>query len=827
MPRNGKRNSFEDQAQDDFTSGPESRPMTWGAPKTAAAAKHGLFSRVLEIISHWSIYVLVFLLPFFFLPQLSSIYLGKQFLAAILILLSAIAIIGRILLSGESIDFVKTKLTWFLIFFAAGVGISALFSGAKQMSFWGLGGSQPFSGLSILLLITLFFLSMVLFSNKDILRRCLFVFSLSSSILFVFSLLLALFVGLFKIQFLINWFGSPAWNTFGSINGLAIFAAACLVFSMATLLSNHSLTRGFRGVMIVQAVSSLLLILIVGYAYAYLAAALATACFIGLIFAHLKKESVKRVNIPLLIFVCFLMLFIFGVSFSRFFSFPSEVSPTMSLSFQVGWKSMSGSVKNFILGSGPSTFAYDFARFRPDVLNQTDFWDVRFTSGFAAAPTLMAELGLLGLFFLGVFVIYKLIYLFWRALKGPESEEEFFTGLFLAFLVLIASLFFYPLSFVSFFYLIFILAAALAVGGLTRGEVQTFSFETLPHKALMRALFMIAALIGSIFLLFVSLSHLVADLKYTQGLKVLSAGDGDKGVTLLAEAVNWYQDDVYIRNLAMASLDNTLAKLNKGNLSASDATAINNTLQSTLAIGKQATQINPIERENWFALGSLYEKLIPYLQGSTEQAVAAYAKAQEIEPNNPLPYLAQGRAYLTGAVVAEQSVNQAKNQKNADQKSVETLQKQADDFYGKAKEQLETAIAKKANWETPYLVLAQYYEYKKDLDQAVANLKKARALNNQNIDSLFNLGRLYYNQGKNDEAQTAMQNILSVMPEHHNALFILGLVYDAEGNTAKALEQLEKLARLEPDNKDVAKMVANLKAGKKATATSAAAEEKK
>ncbi|MDP3244694.1 MAG: tetratricopeptide repeat protein [bacterium] len=817
MPRNGKKNFFEGQESDGLGQGEGGASVVWGSSKAATTTNHGLFNRILEIVSRWSIYILVFILPFFFLPQLSSIYLSKQFLAAILILLGAIAVIGRVLLSGEAINFIKTKLTWFLILFAAGTGLSALFSGAKQLSFWGLGGSQPFSGLSIVLLITLFFLSMVLFSDKNILRRCLFVFSLSSAILFVFSLLLALFVGLFKVGFLIKIFGSPAWNTFGSINGLAIFAAACFVFAMATLLGNHNLSRGFRNTMIIQAISALLLVLIVGYAYAYLAVALAAACFIGLLFARLKKESVKRVNVPLLVFVCFLMLFIFGVSFSRFFSFPAEVSPTMSLSFQVGWKTMSASVKNFVLGSGPSTFAYDFARYRPEALNQTNFWDTRFTSGFAAAPTLMAELGLFGLFFLGVFVIYKLIYLFRRVLKGPEGEEEFFTGLFLAFLVLIASLFFYPLSFISFFYLIFILAAAVAVSGLTRGETRTFSFETLPHKALMRALFMIGALIGSIFLLFISLSHLVADFKYTQGLKALASGQGDKAVARLAEAVNWYQDDVYSRNLALVSLDNTLNKLNKGDLSAADATAINNALQSVLAIGRQATQINPIERENWFALGALYEKLIPFVEGSTDQAVEAYAKAQEIEPNSPLAYLAQGRAYLTGAAVAGQNLERAKNQKTADQKTLDALQKQKDELYDKAKERLELAVAKKDNWEAPYLVLAQYFEQKKDIDQAIVNLKKARALNGQSVDSLFNLGRLYYNQGKNDETETVMKNILSAMPEHRNALFILGLVYDAKGEAAKALEQLEKLAKLEPDNKEVAKMVANLKAGKKAT----------
>ena len=42
------------------------------------------------------------------------------------------------------------------------------------------------------------------------------------------------------------------------------------------------------------------------------------------------------------------------------------------------------------------------------------------------------------------------------------------------------------------------------------------------------------------------------------------------------------------------------------------------------------------------------------------------------------------------------------------------------------------------------------------------------------------------------------------------------LIYDKKNDRQKALEQFERVAELNPDNEDVKKIVANLKAGKKA-----------
>ncbi|MDD5043613.1 MAG: tetratricopeptide repeat protein [Patescibacteria group bacterium] len=792
------------------------RPVPFG-PEPAP----DMISKILDVISRWSIYLLVFLMPLFFLPQIvDSLYLSKQFLAAVFVLLSVIALVARVLFKGDNAPLVKTRLNFLLLLFVIGVALSSVFSGAKYLSFWGFGGSEPFTGLSVALVVLFYFLARTLFIDKEFLRKNLLLLSLSSTVLFLGTIAIAFLVGVFKISYFINIFGTATWNPFGSANALAIFAAVSFVFAVGILFTKNTLGRGFKFLLALEAVSALVLLLITGYRNAYLAVAITLFVFIGIIFAKYKNEFIKKINTPLLLFTVFLLLFIFSFSLARFFIVPVEISPDVKLSFEIGWKAMSEGAKNFILGSGPATFAYDFARYKPDLLNQTNLWNVRFTSGYAAIPTLMAELGLLGLVSLGVFVLYHLFLLLKRAINLRGGEDYFFNGTFLAFLVLAISLFIYPLNFVTFFYLFFFLILALVIAGKVRGETEIFSFDTLAHKALIGALSLIGVLIGAAFILFIFLSHFRAEINYTEGLRKLSAGDTGGAITSFSEALKWYHDDAYYRTLGITMVSDYVGKINRGEIKEDGLAAIQTGFQNGIGFAKRATEINPLERENWFSLGAIYENLIPFVTNSADAAVVAYSEVEKLEPMNPVIYLAKGRTYLAYANFLKQSIKQAESQQDVDKEAIKKSQEKSDEYLNKSLEQLNLAIEKKADLEATYLVLSQYYEAKGEIDKAIENLKKARALNPQNVNSLFDLGRLLYNNKDYDQTITAMENILKVVPENGNALFILGLSYDAKGEKEKALTTFRKLKEIAPDNEDVKKILDNLEKGLPATSQS-------
>ncbi len=789
------------------------------------SGKQDFTSRLLEKISTYSMYILIFLLPFFFLPKVvNSIYLGKQYLASVLILISVIALLVRVLLKGESIKYIKNKTSIFLGVLAVGVGLSTLFSGAKHLSFWGFGGSEPFTGISVVLIVALFFLSVTMFTDKQKLHKVMSVFAVSSIILFGGTLLLALLTGLLKVQFLIDIFGTAFWNPYGSANALAVFASACFVWAFATLFAGEKIEGCYKRKMIALTLLSGAMIFVIGYKSAFLLITLALLCFLGLIFAKYKKDFVKRINIPLLLFVAFLMFYFFGFSLARFFNFPAELGPSVKLSFGIGWESMTEGIKNFFLGSGPSTFAYDFAQYKPEALNLSNYWNIRFASGYAAIPTIMAELGLLGLMFFGIFIIYNVLNLLKKVFSDKVEESGRLVGFIMGFVVLMLSLFMYPLNFVSFFYMILMLALALGLAAQGhKNDIKTFSFDTLPHRALIAALVLIAVLVGSTFLLFISTTYFIGEVNYTQGLWLMNQGKNEQAIGKFQNAVSWYKDDQYYRTLSEVIVDNSLRKIASGKADQNQVEAIQTNFQVAINLAAEATEINPLERENWLVLGETYEKLLKYVVGADQKAVKAYAQIESIEPNNPIPYLAQGRTMYTMASTLDTQIKQAKaaqQQKDqnvqVDEEALLNAEANLEKLLNDAENKLKEALAKKNNFEPAYLLLAKINLLRGDTDTAIYNLFAARSINPRNLDSLFVLGTLLNNNGEYQAAGVAMENLLKASPDNANVMFILGLVYDAAGLPDRALELFNKILEKEPENKTVQQVIANIEAGKPA-----------
>ena len=66
------------------------------------------------------------------------------------------------------------------------------------------------------------------------------------------------------------------------------------------------------------------------------------------------------------------------------------------------------------------------------------------------------------------------------------------------------------------------------------------------------------------------------------------------------------------------------------------------------------------------------------------------------------------------------------------------------------------------------------------------------------------------------ELNLELEKVVSLRPDNSNARYILGLVYDEKGEKDKAIEQFEMVASFNPDNLEVQKILANLRAGEKA-----------
>lgn len=772
------------------------------------------FAGIAGFLSRMAVYLLVFLSPFFFLPWVSnSVYLGKQFLAACLLSAAVLFFAVKILSSGESFSYASSGGGVLLVILTAISGVSAYFSGARNLSFWGFGGSEPFAGLSMILLLFFYFLALVYFLDAKIRSRAIMLFGAGSGILFLVSAISILGTGFFKVDFLIKLLGSGGWNPFGTPNALALFAAMVFAYSAGLVAMGGARPVPGRRLWQANILLALFLMLSVGYPLAYLVSALSMILLLCVSFSRHRGEFIRRSNFILLGTVLFLGLFLLRISLASLLSFPAEVGPNVRLSFQIGSSVMTENAKNFIIGSGPSTFAYDYARYRPDALNQTGLWNVRFTSGYAALATLMAELGLLGVLVMVVFLLFHIIRFIKAGLSSDADDAPQMTAALLGTFAGAVAFATYPISFVSLLYLVFFIAAGNAVVAHLPGRSKEFSFTSMPHRALLISLGLVCLLLGSFFLFLTSARHIAGEIYYSSAVRAYGKQDAQKSFGYFTKALQWYDDDEYSRTYALAFIDFILRDIQDGK---KDPAVVQTGFQNAIAMAQRATTANPKERENWLALGTVYERLIGIAKGAETAALEAYKKMEALEPGNPLAYLAQGRTALAAAQSIQSAIAASEGKEGVDQKALDEAKKNKDAFVSQAREQLKKAQEKKENLEAVYLLNAQLEEFLGDRTKAIEQIIVARRLNPGNLDSLFTLGRLSYEDGQFESARIAFENVVKAIPSHQTGLFYLALAYAKTDMRDKALETIRGLAELAPDNKTVQEVKANLEAGKDA-----------
>ncbi len=78
----------------------------------------------------------------------------------------------------------------------------------------------------------------------------------------------------------------------------------------------------------------------------------------------------------------------------------------------------------------------------------------------------------------------------------------------------------------------------------------------------------------------------------------------------------------------------------------------------------------------------------------------------------------------------------------------------------------------------------------------------------------FALGYLNYLNGDREGALTEFESAVILNPQYADAKYFLGLVYSQLGRRDEAVQQFTDVQTLNPDNKEVAAILANLKAGR-------------
>ncbi|MBI4128758.1 MAG: tetratricopeptide repeat protein [Parcubacteria group bacterium] len=137
---------------------------------------------------------------------------------------------------------------------------------------------------------------------------------------------------------------------------------------------------------------------------------------------------------------------------------------------------------------------------------------------------------------------------------------------------------------------------------------------------------------------------------------------------------------------------------------------------------------------------------------------------------------------------------------------------------------LDASIRRKSDYAPALFLRGQVFDRQGKIAEAQTTLAElfraqlGQLRPDQPIDAglAFQLGFLFYKDQKFDEAQKYFRAAVDEKrgaPNYSNARYFLGLILDREGKKAEAIGQFEQIAALNPDNREVTRILANLHSG--------------
>lgn len=731
-------------------------------------------------------YTVAFLLPLWALPlTIAPVDINKAFLFYILTLFAFIAwLVGRIQ-EGE-MRFPKNYIGAALLFLIIVAALSGLFSVSPHVSFLGI-GSESGSVVAFLIFILAAFLMSFLFQEPSHARQFLVVIGISSLAVFFIQMAHIFtdfnFWNAFFVSKAANSIGT--WNSFGIywsfIGFLALFAVKhtdgvakkLLFYALAFAAASSMIAVNFKIAWILFAVFNVILF---AYFYSF-------------------KRNIKGMHwepvLFLLIALFFIVTPVLGQTVSNIFGVPSiEVRPSWTTTWNVVRETLTG--KNILLGSGPNTFVYDWLLHKPLEINATPFWGTRFSSGISFFATLLATLGILGAIAIAALIGTLFFYGFRAIVRFASYEEEGFFGFlsFLAVVYLLIVLTIYTPSFliVAFFFLFLglFMGQAYKIGIMSDYKIRIFQNAGMGFVSALLILFLSVISIGGAYLLG---QRYAAAIYYGRGVKELRVNnDIDRARENFVRAIGLHTSDAYARSLLEIDVLRLQRLLTQTDVSIDELRAqFQTTLGQAIQTGQLATRINPVDPLNWFALGRIYEAVIPFnIEGAVDFADSMYARAHEQSPRSPEALFARARILV---------------------------QKRS---FEEGRKLLREANSIKSDYAPARFLLAQLEAQAGNLDEAINETRNAQFLVPNDIGVLFQLGILYYQAGQFDNAEQVFLRAIELNENYSNARYFLGLIYDRRGDKENAIGQFERIAELNPSNTEVKQILSNLRQAKPA-----------
>ncbi len=776
---------------------------------------HKLFS---DRVLFWILLGLAFLLPIFFVPgQFIAPEFSKMLLLEAGILFGVFAwSMGR--LRDGHVEFPKSFLLLIGGLLSLQFVLSTVLSPAPIVSLIGTGYDIGTASIFVVLFMLMFLASSV-FRSRDRVLSLYVAFVLSSIIVMIYHVIRH-FAGPDFLSF--SNFTNAVSTPVGKWNDLAAMVGGLLVLMLTTLyffpenktLRAPSIILFGLGVLFLLAIDFTVLWMILSVILGLLTVlavvegerahkiAVREAAEAGV--AHAHKPIHRRVvrHLPALATILLVISLVYATGLSTVTwgsknltiasvvaqglnaSPYSEVVLTPKSTFDVV-KSTLGDAPFF--GTGPNRFGSSFLMHKSSDMNKTPFWDSAFEYGLGRIPTYFGTTGAIGMLLWIVFLAVLLS----KSRKVLRLFEKDRIAAYLASSLFLVSIYFWGLAFfylpnIAIFALAFIFTGALVAFFVSEGVLttKTCTFAESRWSMVVTPVMIVVAVgvIASGVLLYRQVSSLAA---FRDAQIAVGAGNIDAAETAVRHAIALSDRDMYERTLSNIALAR-LSQLATTQLPAEEFQAkANQYIADARSSAERAVALDRTNFENYLQLGGVYDTLGSLgIQNTAAPARENYEQALRLNPKSPRVFFVLARLeYLAG--------DQAK-----------------------AKEYLARALAERPNYLEAISFMVQMHLQDKEVDQAVAVLTAGVNAEPTNFLLHFALGYLQYSKGSINQAIPEFEAAVLLNPVYSDAKYFLGLSYDRVGRQNEAIAQFTDVQTLNPDNKDVANILANLKAGR-------------
>ncbi|MDG1950460.1 MAG: hypothetical protein P8J32_06640, partial [bacterium] len=576
--------------------------------------------------------------------------------------------------------------------------------------------------------------------------------------------------GLYHLPF--DFAQSVGFNTVGTINSFAMFMSMVMFVGLSMWLVSQDerdrvIPKGtwgtvLRGLILFTSAAALLILVSLDF-WVFWVVNIIGVILLGL-FAFVKTQEFPhpaRFALPLVVLVLS-VLFLF-IRSPLNLTLPVVVSPSYETSWTVTKQALGSSTSNLLFGTGPGTFLYDYLALKPAVVNESQFWQLRFDRAKSSFMTQLATTGILGSVLWLVLMLWVAIKALGRLLFERDHDEWKMTYVvFSGWVILFAQHLLYSSNFTLTF-LLWLFTGLLASQVLLSGWERDFVRS--PKLGLATTFVFSIFAVGVLTSLFITGSRFAAETAFARAIEIDSSADGtvDDVIAELDTAVKFNRfSDVYQRNLSSAYLMKARALIASASAepTTEETQVIADTVSLAINAAAQATAIEPNYVSNWVVRGSIYRDVMSFARGAEDLAAQAFLNAISLEPINPTHRTNLGRVYLTVA-------DRARGLIESDDAELATqAATQEAELLGTAAEAFLSAIEQKSDYLPAHYYLAATYERQGNLEQAAERLVALRNNNPTDVGIAFQLSQMLIRLEQYDTAQAELERIVALYPDY-------------------------------------------------------------